>query len=133
MIRIGVSGCMFLLVPAHLCSSEQNPESNKTVVVKWLWHMSLCCAAFKGKAFSALTLLVGLQEEHLTCKTSSDEVLVICVERGVYDLRVVQLLPLLPSSPHHLLLHLNPEWFIFLAPAYPSCPGKSLLNGCNTF
>jgi len=26
-------------------------------------------------AFNALALLVGCQEEHLTCKTSSDEVL----------------------------------------------------------
>ena len=31
-----------------------------------------------------------------------------------------------PSS----LLHKNPEWFIFLEPAYPGCPGKRLLNDC---
>jgi len=32
--------------------------------------------AFSTIAFSALTLLVGRQEEHLACKKTSDEVLV---------------------------------------------------------
>ena len=31
-----------------------------------------------------------------------------------------------------LLPHLNPDWFIFLVPAYPGCPGKRLLNGCSS-
>jgi len=33
---------------------------------------------------------------------------VICLDRGAYDLRMAQLMPL---PPHHLLLHLNPGWF----------------------
>ena len=32
---IGVSGWMFLLVPAHLGCPGQNPESRKTVVCVW--------------------------------------------------------------------------------------------------
>ena len=26
----------------------------------------------------------------------------------------------------------NPEWFIFLVPVYPGCPGKRLLNDCSS-
>jgi len=33
---------------------------------------------------------------------------VICLEQGADDLRVVQLMPM---PPHRLLLHQNPEWF----------------------
>ena len=55
-------------------------------------------------AFSALTLLVGYQEEHLACKKiewwGAGEV--ICLEQGASDVLMVQLM-LLP--PHHLLLH----------------------------
>jgi len=56
MIRMGVSGCMFLLVPAY-------PGSPGQKAVK-----RLCVRAF--------TLLVGRQEEHLACKKLSGEVLV---------------------------------------------------------
>jgi len=34
---------------------------------------------------------------------------VICLERGANDLHMVQLMP---------------EWFTFLVPDYPGCPGK---------
>ena len=34
--------------------------------------------------------------------------------------------------PHHHLLQYCPEWFTFLAPAYPSCPRKKPLNGCSS-
>jgi len=27
---------------------------------------------------------------------------------------------------------LNPEWFTFLMPAYPGCPGKRPLSGCSS-
>ena len=27
-------------------------------------------------------------------------------------------------KPHHLVPHFNPNWFTFLVPAYPDCPGK---------
>ena len=46
--------------------------------------------------------------------------MVICLERGANDLHMVQLMPL---PAHHLLLQQNPEWFAFLVPAYPVCPG----------
>jgi len=50
-------------------------------------------------AFGALTLLVGCQEEHPTCKKLCDEVLawLSCVKPGANDLYKVQLMPL-PSS-----------------------------------
>jgi len=57
-------------------------------------------------AFSALTLLVGHQEEHLAFKKLSNEVLAyLCVwtlERGADDLHMIQLMPL---TPHHVMLH----------------------------
>ena len=43
-------------------------------------------------------------------------------------------------EPHHLLPHSNPNWFYFLVPAYPVCPGKGAVKwplcprqpkGCN--
>jgi len=41
-----------------------------------------------------------------------------CLQRGVNDLHMVQLMPLLP---HHLLLQIG---LTFLLPAYTVCPGK---------
>jgi len=32
------------------------------------------------------------------------------------------------SKPHHLLHHLNPDWFTFLVPAHPGCPGKDAVK-----
>ena len=51
--------------------------------------------------------------------------MVICLERGADDLRMVQLIPL---PPRHLLLQQNPEWFILLVPAYPGCSGKKAVK-----
>jgi len=47
--------------------------------------------------------------------------MVIHLEEGVNNLHMVQLMSL---PPHHLLLHKNSEWFTFLVPAYPGCPGN---------
>ena len=44
----------------------------------------------------------------------------ICLERGADCLHMVQLMPL---HPHHLLPHLNPDWF------YLSCTGLPRLSG----
>jgi len=55
--------------------------------------------------------------------------MVICLERGANAMRMVKLMPL---PPHHLLLQSNLEWFTFLEPAYPGCPGERLLNGCSS-
>jgi len=51
--------------------------------------------------------------------------MVICLKRGANELYMVQLMPL---PPHHLLLLQNPEWFTFLVPAYPGCPGKKTIK-----
>jgi len=65
-------------------------------------------------AFSALTLLVGRQEEHPVCKNwmmrcwAAGVVRPIGLAQGAHDLYVVQLMPL---PWHHLLLHYNPDWF----------------------
>ena len=74
-------------------------------------------------AFSALTLLDGCQEEHLTRKNLSDEVLawlsskVKCkyLAYGSADATAT------PSSP----LQQNPEWFILLVPTHPLVPVSS--------
>ena len=49
-------------------------------------------------AFSALTLLVGCQEQHPACKKLIDEVLVWLsyLERGANDLHVIHLMSLPP-------------------------------------
>jgi len=50
---------------------------------------------------------------------------VICLERGANDMRMV---PLVPLTPYHLLLDYNPEWFTFLVRAYPGCSGKKAIK-----
>jgi len=52
-------------------------------------------------AFSALTLLVGRQEQHAAHKKLSDEV-VNCLERGADCLHMVQLMLLHPQTPSSL-------------------------------
>jgi len=76
--------------------------------------------------FSALTLLVGRQDEHLACKKLSDEVLALLSvwSDGANCLHMVQLMPL---PPCHLLVQ---NGLTFLVPAYPGCLEKSPLNGC---
>jgi len=77
-------------------------------------------------AFSALTLLVGSQEEHPACKKLSDSAgVVICLERGANDLHMVQLMPL-PS--HHLLLNYYPDWFNLSVVSCPGCLGKEAVK-----
>jgi len=49
----------------------------------------------------------------------------ICLECGVDDFHLVQLMTL---PPHYLLLHKNPEWLTFLVPAYTGCPGKEAVK-----
>jgi len=84
---------------------------------------------YANRAFSALILLVGRQEEHPARKKLSDgdTDIVICLECGANDLHMVQLMPL---PPYHLLLQQNPEWCTFLMPPYPGCHGKRPLNVC---
>ena len=62
-----------------------------------------------GFSFSALTLLVGRQEEHLACKKTEwwGAGVVICLERGA-DLHTAQLMPL-PLTVS--CLSKNQDWF----------------------
>ena len=79
-------------------------------------------AEINGSAFSALTLLVGQQEGHPTCKKTEwwGTGVVICLEWGA-DLQLAQLLslPLTVSCSSKIQIG-----FTFLVPAYPGCPGK---------
>jgi len=50
---------------------------------------------------------------------------VICQERGVNDLHMVQLMPL---PPHRLCLIKIPISLTFVVPAYPGCPGKKAVK-----
>jgi len=70
-------------------------------------------------AFSALTLLVGRQEEHLVCK-------ILCVELLMWlsiwsKMHMIQLMPL---PPYHLLLYYNPEWFCLSVAGLPRLSWK---------
>jgi len=44
---------------------------------------------------------------------------VICVGRGAGYLHMVQLMPLHLKTPHHLLPHLNPDWFFLSGTCLP--------------
>jgi len=59
--------------------------------------------------------------------------MVVCLERGADCLHMVQLMPLPSPKSNHLLPHLNPDWFTFLVPAYPGCPGKETVKGCSSY
>ena len=47
--------------------------------------------------------------------------MVICLQRGA------DLISFIPKPHHQLLPHLNPDWFTFLVPAYPGCPGTAVV------
>jgi len=63
---------------------------------------------FDPLSTSALTLLVGHQEEHLACKKCWGDDVVVHLDQGANDLCKVQLMPL-PFC--HLLIHCSPDWF----------------------
>jgi len=73
-----------------------------------------------------LTLLVGRQEGHPTCKKTErwGAGVVICQERGA-DLHMANLmpLPLIVSCSSKIQIG-----FTFLVPAYPGCPGKEAVK-----
>ena len=79
--------------------------------------------------FSALTLLVGHQEEHPVCKN--------CLMRcwcGYLSAAWCRLFAYSPADataipkPHHLLPHINRDWFTLLLSAHPDCPGKETVK-----
>jgi len=76
--------------------------------------------------YSALTLLVRRQEGHLTCKNW-----VVRYWRGYLSRARCKWFAYGPAdatATHRLLLQWNPEWFTFLVPAYPGCPGKKAVK-----
>ena len=86
----------------------------------------VCCLLLV--AFSALTLLVGRQEEHPACKKTewSDADAVICLERGA-DFHMAQLMPLpltVSSSVKSRLV--QPFWYRLTWVVLEKGP----LNGC---
>ena len=80
--------------------------------------------------FSALTLLVGRQEEHPACKKIEwwGVGVVICVERGADCLHMAQLMPLPSENPIISCLISIQTDFTFLVLAYPGCPGKEAIK-----
>ena len=80
-------------------------------------------------AFSALTLLVGRQEEHPACKNCKWWCVgvVICLERGADCLHMVQLMPLHRKTPPSLA-SFKSRLVLPLVPAYPGCPGKEAVR-----
>ena len=75
-------------------------------------------------AFSALTLLVGLQEGHPACRKPSTERwgagVVVCLERGA-DLHTAQLMPLPLTVFCFSKIQIG---FTFLVPAHPGSSGQ---------
>ena len=82
-------------------------------------------------AFSALTLLVGHQEEHLVCKIEWFDVdAVVCLERGANRLFAcgpADASTVIPKA-HRLLPRLNQYWFYLLVLAYAGCHGKEAVK-----
>jgi len=74
-------------------------------------------------AFSALTLLDRLQEEHLACKNRVMRCW--CLERSADRLHVVRLMPLHPQTPVISCLIYIQTGFTFLVTAYLVCPTLS--------
>jgi len=70
---------------------------------------------------SALTLLVGRQEQHPGCKKISDEVLVWL---SVWSEVQIVCIWSLPSQTPSLLRHLNPDWFYLALTGLPRLSGK---------
>jgi len=77
-------------------------------------------------AFSALTLLVGRQEEHPACKKLEWWVagMVICLERGA-DLHMAQLMPLPLTVSSFSKIQIG---FTFLVTAHVGSAGKGAVK-----
>ena len=90
----------------------------------WYWLVQLI-------AFSALTLLVGPQEEHPAWPVKIEwwgVGVVICLEWGADRLHIVQLMPLHLKSPSSLA-YLNPDWFYLSGTCLPRFPYHFIFSG----
>ena len=83
-------------------------------------------------AFSALTLLVGHQEEHPACKKIEwwGVGMVICLEQSADCLHMVQLMPLHPKSPSSLVSFKSRLVLPFRYQITQVVLEKRPLNGC---
>jgi len=98
------------------------------VTSTWKQYLISLCLLTYLPAFSALSLLVGLQEGHPACKNLSGggAGVVICLERGA-DLHMAQLMPLLLTASCSSKIQIG---LTFLVAAHLGSPGKGPLNGC---
>jgi len=79
-------------------------------------------------AFSALTLLIGRQEGHPTCKKTEwwGAGVVVCLEQGA-ELHMAQLMPLPLAVSCFTKIQIG---FTFLVPAHLGTPGKRCVRAC---
>jgi len=85
--------------------NKSNIQLAYSTVRKWVRTINVSIMTVSLSAFSALTLLVGYQEEHLACKNLSDGMLAwLCVW-------VLVQICIWPSWCHcHSLSPVNPDW-----------------------
>ena len=102
-----------LLVPAWVHSSKPTA----TGLQQWAEQIFIDCSSG-----SALTLLVGRQEGHLSCKKQEcwGAGVVVCLVRGA-DLHMSQLMPLPLTVSCFSRIQIG---FTFLVPAHLGSPGK---------
>ena len=107
--------------PTHDDTVHAAPTAFTLMVTHRISLLICCCSVL---AFSALTLLAGHQEERPACKNW----MMRCwwLQRGADCLHMVQLMPLHPKT-HHLLPHLNPDWFDLSGTGFPRLSCK---RGC---
>jgi len=87
---------------------------------------------FSNFAFSALTLLVWRQKEHLVCKNPVMGCWCGYLSGAKFRLFVQTFADATAiPKPHNLLPHLNLNWFYLSGTGLPRLPWKRLLNGCS--
>jgi len=94
------------------------------VLCQWLWQLNHHMCALV--AFSALMLLVGQQEGHPTCKNW-----VVRYWHGYLSGARCKWFAYGPADATATPSSLAPvksEWFTFLVPAYPGCPGEKAVK-----
>jgi len=101
---------------------HSNTDAGSMISFQDVCFCACSCVACISCAFSALTLLVGRQEGHPTCKKLEwwYAGVVICLERRA-DLHMAQLMPLPLAVFCFSKIQIG---FTFLVPAHPGSPGQ---------